>query len=177
MQDTKKSTSQMRDTTSTLARTASTTSGTVPTTRTAPRCGPAPRPRSWRRCATSRSACSAWPAGPTSSGPPRRCPAASARPSPSSASSPVEQKGGDHNTATLAKALGEVLPVVRRGAAAGRGTRCADTASRRSARAANAKISIAASHGGLPYLLHDATRDRALRLIQLRRRSRGGGVR
>src|SRR5664279_2078107 len=105
MQDTKKSTSQMRDTTSTLARTASTTSGTVPTTRTAPRCGPAPRPRSWRRCATSRSACSAWPAGPTSSGPPRRCPAASARPSPSSASSSVEQKGGDHHTATLTKAL------------------------------------------------------------------------
>jgi len=29
---------------------------------------------------------SSWPAGPTSSGPPRRCPAASARPSPSSAS-------------------------------------------------------------------------------------------
>src|SRR5450756_492477 len=56
--------------------------------------------RSWRRCATSRSACSAWPAGPTSSGPPRRCPAASARPSPSSASSSVEQKGGDHHTAT-----------------------------------------------------------------------------
>ena len=90
---------------------------------------------------------------------------------------PGRAEGGDHNTATLAKALGEVLPVVRRGAAAGRGTRCADTASRRSARAANAKISIAASHGGLPYLLHDATRDRALRLIQLRRRSRGGGVR
>ena len=59
---------------------------------------------SWRRCATSRSACSAWPAGPTSSGPPR-CPAASARPSPSSASSSVEQKGGDHHTATLTKAL------------------------------------------------------------------------
>ena len=91
--------------------------------------------------------------------------------------SPVEQKGGDHHTATLTKALGEVLPVVRRGEAAGRGTRCADTASRRSARAATAKISIAASYGGLPYLLHDATRDRALRLIQLRRRSRGGGVR
>ena len=30
---------------------------------------------------------------------------ASARPSPSSASSPVEQKGGDHHTATLTKAL------------------------------------------------------------------------
>jgi len=63
---------------------------------------------------------------------------ASARPSPSSASSPAE------------------------------------LAARR---AANAKISIAASHGGLPYLHHDATHDRALRLIQLRRRSRGGEVR
>src|SRR5664280_2087201 len=57
--------------------------------------------------ATLPSACSAWPAGPTLrlSGPPRRCPAASARPSPSSASSSVEQKGGDHHTATLTKAL------------------------------------------------------------------------
>src|SRR5664279_4501942 len=89
------------------SRTASTTFVTAPTTRTVPRCGPVPRPRSWRRCATSRSACSAWPAGPTSSGPPRRCPAASARPAPSSASSSVEQKGGDHHTATLTKALGD----------------------------------------------------------------------
>ena len=33
---------------------------------------------------------------------------ASARPSPSSASSSVEQKGSDHHTATLTKALGRV---------------------------------------------------------------------